>query len=107
MPMKPRVFGAEKRAEASRGRERDRNKRPQKAIYNSKAWALQRVRVFVRDLYICQDCGKLVGIEPGDAHCDHIEPLTEARHVTDDELQVLCIECHTRKTNEERLAGKL
>jgi len=50
-----------------------------------------------RDRYICQKCGEF-GRE-----VDHIVPLHQGGALTDpDNLQVLCRDCHIRKTERER-----
>lgn len=61
----------------------------------SKGWKLQRARVLARDQYTCQICRKF-----GD-QVDHIHN-NAAEHVSDDELQTLCIYCHSTKTRTEQ-----
>lgn len=60
----------------------------------SKGWKLQRMRVLQRDLFTCKACGHY-----GD-QVDHIRN-NAAEHVSDDELQTLCLHCHSAKTMRE------
>ena len=61
----------------------------------SKAWRIQRERVLIRDMHLCQVCGRF-----GD-HVDHTHNDAHS-DVTDDRLQTLCHECHSRKTAIEQ-----
>lgn len=58
-------------------------------------WLAQRQRILIRDSYRCNHCGKWGN------HVDHIDNDAH-RDVADDRLQVLCIECHGRKTRAEQ-----
>ena len=66
--------------------------------YGGTAWERLRKRILVRDNYTCADCGCIVGVQPGDAHIDHIQ--SKRKGGTDDEsnLTVRCIVCHGKKT---------
>jgi len=56
-------------------------------------------RILERDDYKCQECGATDGL------CiDHIIPASRGGDSSDDNLQVLCISCNTKKGN--RLAGE-
>lgn len=68
--------------------------------YTGKAWERTRRRVFARDLYKCQSCGRLV-MGKGEAHCDHIVPKEAGGSDDDTNLQTLCRTCHSRKTATE------
>lgn len=61
---------------------------------------LQRrnARIKLRDLYTCQECGRVTD----ELEIDHIVPLS--RQGTDDDSNVrsLCTDCHRRKSESER-----
>lgn len=79
-----------------------------------------------RGFYHCASCNEDVplttridGKRVKNVHVDHINPivdpavgfvdwntLIERMFVEDDELQVLCNDCHTKKTNEEKAIAK-
>jgi len=77
--------------------------------YGGKGWDYSRRRIFIRDKYKCQDCGRTC--TPGSAdnrdrpHCDHIVPLSQGGTDTDDNKQTLCGKCHGKKTRTERGGG--
>jgi len=87
---------AEKRRAASRD---------DKAFFNSDRWQRLRAACLVRDYYVCQACGKPAGES---AHADHKLPReTHPGLAWDlDNLQTLCVRCHTKKTNRETAATK-
>lgn len=80
-----------------------------------------------RGFYHCAACGEDVplttrvdGKRVKNVHVDHIDPivdpavgfvswdkLIERMFVEEDGLQVLCGDCHTKKTNEEKAIAKL
>ena len=64
--------------------------------YCGKKWAATRKQVIVRDCSKCQACGKIVVGK--DAQVDHVIP--KKRGGTDDleNLCLLCLTCHARKT---------
>jgi 5-methylcytosine-specific restriction endonuclease McrA len=86
---------------------------------------LKQARVS-RGEYLCAGCQNVVpatvkvdGKRVKNVHVDHIEPvidpaigwvdwnsLIERMFVESDKLQLLCSECHTVKTNEEKAAAK-
>ena len=76
--------------------------RPSKecAHYMTHDWAEKRAAVLIRDAYRCRSCLRCVSGRH--AHVDHVLPLDDGG--TDDplNLQVLCDECHGRKTREEQ-----
>lgn len=87
-------------------REQQRNLRraDKRKVYNDARWDAVRRAVFLRDLYRCQNpkCRRMVGIVPGDCHCDHIAPLEDGGEPFElDNLQTLCRECHGEKTRAE------
>lgn len=68
-------------------------------LYNRKGWEVLRCRVFLRDGYICQMCGRLcrgVGQEPTAPVADHIRPHRGDERLFWDlgNLQTLCKSCH-------------
>ena len=61
-------------------------------------WAITRRRVFDRDGWRCQRCGRTGRLE-----CDHVLPIWRGGAVWDlDNLQALCVSCHVRKSVGER-----
>lgn len=67
----------------------------------SAAWARLRHAVLARDAHRCKACGRLVAGRS--AHIDHIDGDSHNNAMTN--LQTLCIEGHSRKTQAEK-AGK-
>ena len=72
--------------------------------YGSAAWARMRMEVYARDLGMCQSCGRVVG-KPKEAHIDHIKPKSQGGLDLMENLQLLCVSCHSRKTAKEYHAG--
>ena len=71
--------------------------------YGGKEWAAIRKRILIRDAYQCRACGRVCG-SLGEAHIDHITPKRLSGSNDDSNLQVLCIACHAKKTNQEMRA---
>lgn len=72
------------------------NRQKQRAHHTgSKAWRLQRERVLIRDRFTCRACGHY-----GD-QVDHITGNAD-EVVSDEELQTLCLPCHSSKTMTEQ-----
>lgn len=71
-----------------------------RAHYLTQDWAATRAMILVRDSYTCRSCRRVAYGKH--AHVDHILPLDDGG--TDDplNLQVLCDECHGRKTLAEQ-----
>lgn len=85
-PSKPRTPKHNPRGKDATNRQRRR------AMHTgSKGWKLQRARVLARDEYTCQHCGQF-GDQVDHKH-DNAHEVT-----TDDELQTLCLRCHSAKT---------
>jgi len=64
----------------------------------SKAWQSLRQAVLLRDSNQCQRCGRLV--VGRNAHVDHVDGNSHNNALTN--LQLLCIEGHSRKTQAEK-----
>lgn len=82
----------------------NRNALPWRAWYKTARWRALRLKVFLRDLYTCQMCGRLEG-DTSKLVCDHIKPHRGDERVFWDEanLQTLCKACHdTVKQAEEQ-----
>lgn len=58
-----------------------------------------RQRIYARDGRVCKECGAEHGLS-----IDHIVPVSKGGNSTDDNLQVLCLSCNTRKGN--RISSK-
>lgn len=65
---------------------------------NSAAWLSLRQQVLSRDQHRCRKCGRLV--VGRQAHVDHIDG--DSHNNSPDNLQLLCIEGHSRKTQAEK-----
>lgn len=61
--------------------------------------AKDRQRVAYRQSYKCNGCGTLL---PPSHHIDHIMPVALGGTNALDNLQALCVACHTRKTRRDR-----
>lgn len=64
----------------------------------SAAWARLRQEVLLRDAHRCRRCRRLVAGRS--AHVDHIDGNSHNNDLSN--LQTLCIEGHSRKTQAER-----
>ena len=56
-----------------------------------------RQRIFERDEYKCQDCGAVDNLS-----IDHITPVSKGGATEDENLEVLCIPCNSRKRDRDR-----
>ena len=66
-------------------------------LYGTARWRLLRRRIFDRDGWRCQTCGKAGRLE-----CDHIIPLHQGGEFWEpSNLQALCRGCHFAKTARE------
>ena len=70
-------------------------------------WERKRERIFERDNFICQMCkseGKLKAVElhgPNHGICDHIIPMSKGGTSDESNLQTLCQECDSIKSEKE------
>ena len=80
----------------------ERRASPSARGYGGKRWARLRRQTYARDGGVCQACGELVR---GVWHCDHIRPKDTGGADAMDNLQVLCIGCHNRKTAADKEGG--
>jgi hypothetical protein len=53
-----------------------------------------RARIYARDGRVCRECGATHGLS-----IDHIKPVSRGGNSVDDNLQVLCLSCNSRKGN--------
>lgn len=76
----------------------------ERAHYLSADWRARRLRILVRDAYVCRSCSRVChGVN---ANVDHIVPLEDGGTDADANLQTLCSSCHGRKTRaEQQLKG--
>ena len=58
-----------------------------------------RERIALRDIYACQVCGRVIGLQEGQV--DHKIPLHLGGAESDDNRQWLCPECHAKKSDQE------
>ena len=66
-------------------------------LYRTRRWRVLRRRVFNRDSWRCQSCGRAGRLE-----CDHIMPMQKGGAFWDmGNLQALCVGCHIAKTASE------
>ena len=62
-------------------------------------WRRLRRRILARDGWVCQACGKLLGM----AQVDHVQPVMKGGKSFDPaNLQVLCVSCHVAKTRIDK-----
>lgn len=70
-------------------------------FYQTGTWKRKRREIFVRDKGECKNCEKII---KGRWVVDHIKPLTDSNFtdteisLNNDNLQLLCITCHNKKT---------
>lgn len=72
-------------------------------------WRRKREAIALRDQYLCQihlKQGKEVVIDLSQGICDHIIPTAEGGSDDPDNLQWICNECSTAKTQQESQRGK-
>ena len=71
-------------------------------LYSTRPWRVVRRRVFNRDGWRCQSCGKAGRLE-----CDHIMPVHLGGEFWDmGNLQTLCRDCHIAKSARENSRRK-
>jgi 5-methylcytosine-specific restriction endonuclease McrA len=61
------------------------------------AAGMKRLRIYVRDRFTCQYCGKRKAAV--DLTLDHITPRAQRGHSTPENLVTACVECNGRKGN--------
>lgn len=75
------------------------------AVISLYRWGTVRERVLERDSYTCQECGEDVEDGYGNAHVDHIVPISKAGSPLDPQnLRTLCASCNTSKG--DKMPGK-
>ena len=65
-----------------------------------RTWHKARKRILSRDHYKCVACDVSVGLS---GQVDHIIPVSKGGKDADDNLQTLCIKCHSVKTSKENV----
>ena len=76
-------------------------------LYASTKWRKYRQAILMRRGGVCEIC-KTVPLFERELHVDHIKPIAEGGPVYDEaNLQVLCIQCHGKKTAGERGWGRI
>lgn len=76
-------------------------------LYASKKWRKYRQALLMRRGSSCEVCGN-VPLFDRELHVDHIRPIAEGGEVYNEaNLQILCIQCHGKKTAGERGWGSI
>jgi 5-methylcytosine-specific restriction protein A len=70
---------------------------------SSRPWSRVRKRIIERDMGLCQACKNERGLIRAGYEADHIDPLGSN---DDSNLQLLCPQCHKRKTSTESDAAR-
>jgi 5-methylcytosine-specific restriction endonuclease McrA len=96
----------------ARGDEKERNhyradREPWRAWYQTAQWKRLRLRVFTRDLYTCQECGRIEG-NTAKLVAHHAKPHRGNEALFSNEagnIVTVCVACHDGpiKTRERRL----
>lgn len=84
-----------------RRRRQKKKESPNMAFYNSSAWRQLR-KNYIMNHPICKICNDNGILQEGH-HVDHIQPISQGGARLDpNNLQTLCITCHSRKTIKEQ-----
>lgn len=76
-------------------------------LYASSKWRKYRSALLMRRGGNCELCGH-VPLFDRELHVDHIRPIAEGGEVYNEaNLQILCIQCHGKKTAKERGWGPI
>ena len=76
-------------------------------LYASTKWRKYRQALLMRRGGVCDACGN-APLFDRELHVDHIKPIAEGGPVYDEaNLQILCIQCHGKKTAGERGWGRI
>ena len=76
-------------------------------LYASKRWRKYRESILMRRGPRCEECGHVPLFER-EIHVDHIKPIAQGGEIYDEtNLQLLCIQCHGKKTAQERGWGRI
>lgn len=84
----------------------DRFRTWQIKFYNSKPWRTLRNRIRTTKRMRCDMCGRLIH---GKSIVDHIIEIDESNYqdesitLNEDNLQLLCLECHNTKTFQSKI----
>lgn len=68
-------------------------------------WEKTRKRILSRDKGLCQPCLRNMRYRPA-KQVDHIIPKAEGGIDDDDNLQAICVACHTEKTQQEAIRAR-
>ncbi len=76
-------------------------------LYASTKWRKYRQAILMRRGGQCESCGT-IPLFDRELHIDHIRPIAEGGEVYNEaNLQILCIQCHGKKTAGERGWGRI
>jgi 5-methylcytosine-specific restriction endonuclease McrA len=101
------------RSKKERDRDHDRRRaseQPWRAWYKTREWEEIRQAAFLRDLYTCQMCGRVVGVhKKRELTCDHIRPHRGDRDLFFDlsNVQTLDKACHDGAKQRQEARGYL
>ncbi|MCU7557266.1 HNH endonuclease [Macrococcus capreoli] len=78
------------------------------SFYKSAKWRNKRKKIIKRDNHLCQYCFKEGLIVAGNV-VDHIIPskVEWSKRLDDDNLQLLCHQCHNKKTRQDERKYKI
>lgn len=100
MPTRPPIIKTRRQAKKQPAEDRPS---PHARGYTAK-WRKIRERIIQRDQGECQACGRVCG-RTKEAHIDHIKAKAAGGTDHDNNLQLLCRNCHSAKTARERADG--
>ena len=85
----------------------ERRKTPGKLDYHTAAWQRKREWRLKRDHYLCQVClKKQPPIFSAAYGVDHVIPVSEGGTDDEENLQAICRECHSLKTQKESMEAR-
>lgn len=103
MPTAPKTFRLHATKPINNGKSKAAAERCNE--YFTREWRDRtRLRIIARDGCQCRACGAIV-TESKQCHIDHVTPKSQGGTSDDENLQLLCHSCHSRKTLKENGLG--